>query len=568
MKDGINMQNTETNNQLLKRMILIALALGFLCTYLTIEWRVGIGMTLFILITCATLFVFFRDKQQIKNKKAFLWIVPIVLISLTFTLRANRIFSFYNVIVMWILFAVMFLDLQNKLNVQEGGFGFISRSFTRVFEPLNYSRLTAKMMSSAFLGSSKKSRIFRQIIIGLCICIPLVLVVLALLSSVDAIFSRLVEDFLEKLNLEFFIELFAKTVLAIVIAVYFFCQLYMLFVDKKQREKQATDNIKTIEAGTVKDAGIAKTVETKQLDVDQVAKSEAMHIEMLAASLKNGSLKEKQVVTSPLAKPLFIQKQEPQDLIIFLMVNCMLFIVYSVFAYIQVTYLFLETALPYGYTYSEYARRGFFELLVLTFINIAVMLTTIKVAKNRIYVTKVTGNSAIKIFMAGLCVLTVMLAGLSFYKMMLYYQEFGLTRLRVFVMIFLWFEIAGLVITLAFIFKPRLKIIAAYAVVGLAFYISINLINIDSIVAKSHVAIYNQTGDADFDYLASLSSDAYNEVADLKNKAEESEGIYWYSKYIYDNKITPIENEGYSWKSYSIPQYNAVQDFASLKSQI
>ncbi len=565
------MQNLDINKQLIKRLFKVALALGFLCVYLTTEWYVGIGMTLFILMTCAMLFVFLKDVEQVKNKRAFLWFVPIILISLSFTLRANRMFSFYNVIVMWILFSAMLLDLQNKLNIQEGGFGFVSRSLTRVFEPLNYTKTSAKMMGSTFLGSSKQSIIFRQIVIGLCICIPLVLVVLALLSSADLIFSRLVEDFLEKLNLAFFVELFFKIVLAIVIAIYFFCQLYMLFVEKKQRDNKEISELKTVEAGTVKGEQQTKkvevTTETKQTNADQSEITEARHIEMLAASLNNGSLKEKQALTPPRTKPKPTQKQEPQDLIIFLMINCMLMVVYSVFAYIQVTYLFLETELPYGYTYSEYARRGFFELLILTFINIAVMLTTIKVAKNRIYVTKVTGSSVIKIFMAGLCVLTVMLAGLSFYKMMLYYQEFGLTRLRVLVMIFLWFEIIGLVITLVFIFKSKLKIIAAYALIGLTFYISINLINIDGIVAKSHVEIYNQTGDADFYYLASLSADAYDEIKSIEIGFLLSKD-YLYMDYLEDNRIIEYDEESLGWQSFNIPHYKAYQDKIEIINNI
>ena len=47
--------------------------------------------------------------------------------------------------------------------------------------------------------------------------------------------------------------------------------------------------------------------------------------------------------------------------------------VYTIFIVIQFKYLFSGGVLPNGLNYSEYARRGFFELVVLSVLNIALI---------------------------------------------------------------------------------------------------------------------------------------------------------------------------------------------------
>lgn len=49
-------------------------------------------------------------------------------------------------------------------------------------------------------------------------------------------------------------------------------------------------------------------------------------------------------------------------------------IIYAIFCFIQISYLFTKMTLPEGFTYAEYARQGFFELMIVTFINFAIIL--------------------------------------------------------------------------------------------------------------------------------------------------------------------------------------------------
>ncbi len=61
-------------------------------------------------------------------------------------------------------------------------------------------------------------------------------------------------------------------------------------------------------------------------------------------------------------------------------------LIYTIFVVIQFRYLFAGGTLPYGLSYTEYARKGFFELLALTGINIVIILTIVHLTKT--YTTK------------------------------------------------------------------------------------------------------------------------------------------------------------------------------------
>ena len=76
-----------------------------------------------------------------------------------------------------------------------------------------------------------------------------------------------------------------------------------------------------------------------------------------------------------------ILKPISMDGIITLTVLLLLDLVYVLFVAIQFKYFFSGT-LGDGYTYAEYARRGFFELLFVTLINLTVTTVVIHCTKH------------------------------------------------------------------------------------------------------------------------------------------------------------------------------------------
>lgn len=193
-------------------------------------------------------------------------------------------------------------------------------------------------------------------------------------------------------------------------------------------------------------------------------------------------------------------------------------IVYTLFAVVQFKYLFAGSALPEGLTYTEYARKGFFELLALTGVNIGIILVVISLTKE----TNKKWTCVTKALCHYLCAMTVILLASSFYRMFLYINSDGLTRLRLFVIGFLAFEAIGLAATFFYIAKPKFNITLIYLCVALTYYSILNLVPVDTIIAKEQINRFLCGQRENIYYVFMLSPDAASSV-----------------KYLYDNTTDP-----------------------------
>ncbi|MCL2828334.1 MAG: DUF4173 domain-containing protein [Oscillospiraceae bacterium] len=208
------------------------------------------------------------------------------------------------------------------------------------------------------------------------------------------------------------------------------------------------------------------------------------------------------------------------DLIILNIVLISALLVYTFFVAVQFRYLFAPPDnLPYGLDFVNYARQGFFELLFLTGVNISVILLAVWLSKTQ------TGKWAklTKILCLYLCAVTVVLLVSSFYRMYLYSYDDGFTRLRLLVFGFLIFEAIGLIVTFFYIVRPKFNIIAVYCVIALSYYLLLNLVPIDAIIAQDQIDRYVETGRGGIHYTVSLSSDAAPQVARLLALEGDSE---------------------------------------------
>lgn len=142
--------------------------------------------------------------------------------------------------------------------------------------------------------------------------------------------------------------------------------------------------------------------------------------------------------------------------------------------------------------------------MALTGINIVIILAVIKLTKS--YTGKwVTVTKALCHY---LCAVTIILLVSSFYRMYLYTNDDGLTRLRFFVMGFLVFEAIGLLFTFMYIAKPKFNISLVYVVIALAYYTILNVVPADNIIAKNQIDKYLCGEREGLEYIFTLSSDA------------------------------------------------------------
>lgn len=188
-------------------------------------------------------------------------------------------------------------------------------------------------------------------------------------------------------------------------------------------------------------------------------------------------------------------------------------LVYLLFSVIQFSYLYGgdRHALPAAFTYAEYARRGFFELVAVTIINLSILLSSMKFVNK----DNQTQYTVVRSFLSLLVVFSLNMLFSAHFKMSLYEAAYGLTYLRIFVHYFLGLLLVLFLLAFCNIRFRKPPLVKAYIVVSLVFYTALNFINTDKIIARNNINMYLQTGKLDVYYLQNLSYDAIPEMLRL-----------------------------------------------------
>jgi len=233
-------------------------------------------------------------------------------------------------------------------------------------------------------------------------------------------------------------------------------------------------------------------------------------------------------------------------------------IVYLLFSIVQFSYLYGgdSSLLPSGFTYSEYARKGFFELFAVTIINFTILLSSMKFIKKDNKTISFIANILLTLLVG----FTMNMLFSAHYKMSLYEQTYGFTYLRIFVHIFMLMLFLLFIIALVGIWNRKVLINKVLLITVLIMYVALNYINVDKVIAQKNIDIYYKTQKIDVLYLENLSYDATAEIIKLKNdsnieiysevnryleftKKELSEDSYWYEFNYSKYKARKVLNE-------------------------
>ena len=232
--------------------------------------------------------------------------------------------------------------------------------------------------------------------------------------------------------------------------------------------------------------------------------------------------------------------------------------VYTIFCIIQFKYLFAGSTLPAGLSYAEYARKGFFELLGLSFANIVAILLVVFFTQAK------EGNWAkvSRLLCCYLCAVTMVLLVSSYYRLSLYTAEYGLTRLRLFVMGFLFFEAIGLVATFVYILKPRFNVVYIYGALATVYYLVLNIVPVDYVIAENHVNKYIENKTPIPEYVFELSSDAAPAMEKLFHHTDNAEIKNEITTFFTRNSL----RSGDKWQSYNLSIENSKRTHRGLYS--
>lgn len=175
--------------------------------------------------------------------------------------------------------------------------------------------------------------------------------------------------------------------------------------------------------------------------------------------------------------------------------------VYLLFCIIQIIFLFTGgKLLPENYTYAEYARKGFFQLLMVCLFNLILVFVCFAVfQRNRIL------NLLLMVFSCCTCIMTVS----SGFRMMLYISVYHLSFLRVLV---LWFLVlllllmAGIMVSIR---KETFRLFRYCTVVVTVCYLIFSFGRAEHLIASWNISRMGETiSYEDIVYLSNLSADA------------------------------------------------------------
>ncbi|NVI91299.1 DUF4153 domain-containing protein [Actinomadura sp. BRA 177] len=163
-----------------------------------------------------------------------------------------------------------------------------------------------------------------------------------------------------------------------------------------------------------------------------------------------------------------------------------------------------------GLTYAEYARQGFFQLVVVTVLVLAVVAVAKRYAPEG-------SRGMVRVLLGLLCALTLVVVAVALRRLYLYEQTFGWTRLRLWVHAFeLWLGFVVVLVAVAGVVKGRVPWLPrAVAASGAVAMLVLALLNPDRFIAEHNVARYQDTGKIDVPYLRDLSADAVPALDEL-----------------------------------------------------
>jgi len=498
----VNKQNPKNSNAEKENisMLIGSLLLGVVFNLLFYKQPlnpVGISYLIFIIAFYGVFLWNLRNKIVFKLSFGWFLSIPIIALSATYFIFSNHIFAVLNFLIIPILIIAQTTLITEKNNHKWYDEGFVKDILHGMFHRALGNTLKPFVVGLSTIPVGKgneKHEVIHKVLIGLAISIPLLIIIISLLGSADQVFQH-------------FIDKIANSFGSINISDFSFQGFIILFI----------------------------TVIVFSYTWSLSNSNDSIQTQMQPSLLHTNHRSWDPIIS----------------ITILVVINC----VYLVFTSIQFAYLFgsINHVLPQGYTYAEYARRGFFELLMVTLINFSLLLSSLKFT---IKDTKVVTRS-VQLLHSLLVLCTIVILTSAYSRMSLYEAAYGYTYLRVLTHSFM--ILLGVLFTIAFykIWNERMSLLKPYIVVSIVAYLIINFANIDVLITKNNIDRYLETGKLDTHYLRNLSYDTLPQLVNLLDDEKVSIDINKY--FVEQQKEIKELSKKQSWQSFNLSEHKAKQ---------
>ena len=424
-------------------------ALPFLCAcllaglfthHLFFGKQFGISVPVFTVFYWAFFFATRRLSAAPIRTVGWFLFVPAALISFSFLLFTNPVLRALNVCLMLALTAVQTVVLARRNLFSWEHPLVLTDLLWLAFEAVVSFLAPARLSLSKLVISKAARRDLRKVAIGVALSIPVLFVIMGLLTSADQVFNERVRGFLAKIDSDFISALFYHLCFVLAVAAVFSGVFWVL-----------RDRIQVIPQ------------------------------EM-----------------APVSAPL--------DPVILSPMLALIIAVCALFCWIQFLYWFgsIDPDRSTGLTHAAYAQKGFYNLSVVTLLNMLLVLCgTVFVRKE-----KTTRILVLNLLLSLVVLLSGIILTSAFFRMALYENGYGFTRARVFAQTMMVLIAVLLTLMLVKVWAGSFPFFKACILSALLLYAGLNYIGVDAFIARKNVDRFLAGKAIDASYLARLSDEA------------------------------------------------------------
>ncbi len=255
-----------------------------------------------------------------------------------------------------------------------------------------------------------------------------------------------------------------------------------------------------------------------------------------------------------------VKEDRSLEVTVFLSLIAALFLLFIGF---QINYFFggVSNITFGGFTYAEYARKGFWELLVVAFSTLVILLFVDKYTKH-------LANRKNWFIWPSLFVIVEVLVIMfaAFKRMALYQDAYGLTELRLYVSAFIvLLAIIFIILVVKFVLNKNHAFFAFGVFCSVsAFLVAMNLVNPDLLIAKQNIERFNKTEKIDTQYLLDLSADAHPVILkSFKPAIEEDKEMF---KFFLEERPVVLKAQMEDWQSFNFSRAKAIKAFEDYRN--
>ncbi len=499
------------------RIMIAGLLIAWLVDFLFYRKALGISFPIWITVVILAVFILGKLEQIKPSKLSYLLALSAVGLSLAPFFRQEPLTRFTTVLGSLFLTALLIMTFRNGFwfwfrlvdYVKQGLYfigGLLVEAGKVFFHKPNQSEgSTLENQTEEQKKPQRSFKPFFAVVRGLLFAVPILLILSALLASADPIFEQNLKGFFDLFKIEHLPEYVFRLFYILVLAYFFISGLLYAYYSKHPAEKPNPDQ------------------------------------SWFKPFLGNI---ETSIVLGSIAG------------------------LFAAFVMIQFQYFFggTENITIEGYTFSEYARRGFGELVIVAVLSLGIYLVFHSVTKKQSTSTRrLFSVLSILIFAE---VLVILLS--SYYRLNLYETAYGFSRLRTYSHLFIpWLAFLILAVILMEITQKqgRFALLLLFTVTG--FVTTLAISNIDGSIAQKNIQrgfVSDEEGyRLDVTYFSDLSNDAVPFIFDAyqqtTGEVHEELGRELACRWI------DLQNEENHWQGFNLSQ-NAAQTILTTNEKL